>query len=119
MLDGVIAVCPRCGGEVPAVKSVKGLMRLDGDLVVAAWTHGDCGFMGRIMYRTEYFRETIAPALKWAARASGERPLTDEEKKLRMFVFDLEAVNHVGDLDLHWRAQKPSTIPLEEKRAEK
>lgn len=72
--------------------------------------------MGRLSYGRDWFKAQIAPAIRWAARKAGARPATDDEKLLRGFVVDLEAVDSVADLDLYWRAQPVTTVPREARR---
>lgn len=72
--------------------------------------------MGQVWYGREWFQKRIAPALRWWVKRDGDRPLTDSEKVIKGFALDMEPVETVADLDLHWRAQKKWTVPQEVKR---
>lgn len=112
MIDGVIAVCPRCAAELDAVRSIAQVVR-DRALSTVVLRCGDCGFVGKKEFGREYFQSKLAPALRWWVRRDGKRPLTSGESMIREFAFDLDAVIDLGDLQLYWSACKP---PLEARR---
>lgn len=61
--------------------------------------------MGRLWFGREWFRRHLAPALRWLVKG-GDRPSTEEEKSMRGWQIDLDAVRTPSDMELYWNAQE-------------
>lgn len=104
MIDGVLTVCPNCGREIDAIRDVKGMLPTEA-LIYIAFKCQECGFMGRMTFGRQFFQERLVPWLKWfGGGQTGTRPRTPNELLLKEFEIDMEAVEHVGDLELYWAA---------------
>ena len=118
MIEGVIATCPSCGGEVAAVGGIVHVHNEDGYTHVH-WMHPVCQYQGEVRFGEDYFKARVSPALRGRIKHEGKQPLTDEEKMMNVFVFDLEGVDNVADLLLHWDYQedvRPSSVRKEVRR---